>query len=186
MRRAASLMVAAILVLAGCGSAATPPPTQAPTPNPTPVLTPTLAPTPVPATPVASVAPPSAAPTMTSDDAKIATLIKDGATRIIAYATALQNPDSSVAQEVVLYQKIHQFAASQQTVTAIYTASVCTDQAWTLYTLGINELTSYSESVISWAQAGALGTFPPTTQDSGTYAIGQAITALNSGPCAGS
>jgi hypothetical protein len=122
-------------------------------------------------------------PTLTSDDTKIAGIIKDGVAQMVTYGTAIQDPSKTVADLLAVEQQMNQFAAGQIAITSVYTASSCTAQAWMQYKLGVTAIKAYTDQVIAWAQGGSVGAMPAVTQDSGFYAIGQAVAALNSSPC---
>jgi hypothetical protein len=120
---------------------------------------------------------------LASDDLKIESIIKDGVTQVVTDATAIQKPNNSVADLLADTQQLNQFAASQVAIAAVYTASACTAQAWSLYTVGVTELKAYTGQVIAWAQGGGIGAMPAVVQDSGPYSMGQAVSALNNSPC---
>lgn len=163
---ASVLFLALALVVAGCAGA-----TVTPSPTPTASPSPTVTPTPTPA------------PTLTSDDLKIESIIKDGAAQVISDATTIQNPSNSSADLLADYQQLNQFAAGQIALSSVYTASICTSQAWTLYTAGTTALQTWTGEFVAALQGGNIGAMPAGSQDTGAYSIGQAVTALKSGPC---
>lgn len=164
-----SIPLALTVAISGCSGAAAPAPSPTPTSTPTPTVS--AAPTPA----------PTASPT--GDDLKIESIIKDGVAQIVTYGTAIQDPSETVADLLTVEQQMNQFAAGQIALSSVYTASSCTEQAWTQYKLGVTAIKAYTDQVIAWAQGGSVGAMPAVTQDSGFYAIGQAVSTLNSSPC---
>jgi hypothetical protein len=175
MMRVVRLALIAVLVV-GCASAV---PTAGPSPTPliiyvTPSPTPSPSPTPMP-TPTPS------GPTMTADDDKIDTLIRDGAASFLALAGRMTDPRAGETIADV-FRATRDFADNQQVLAQIYRPSNCTQAALDLYVEGLVIAERESQKFLDWVEGS--GPEPDTDQFTASgLKVGAAVRTLNESGC---
>lgn len=164
-------VLAIALVVAACGSAA--PASTVPSSGPSIPPSPTEPPSP-------SVAP---GPTFTSDDDKIASIIKDGTAKTLDEIAKIGDAETTADFRDV-FRGIREFATNEQTRISLYQASPCTRPAADLYTDGMGQLAQVAEDFLDWLAGGAVGEAPDAGAASKAgETIGAANAALQGSPC---
>jgi hypothetical protein len=191
MRRRAAFVAALLTIsLAGCGTtASSPSPVASPSPAATavpsavPSPSPTRASTPVPTwRPTPEEPTPTPAPTMTTDDVKIDGIVKDGVAKMIGLSGQMDSA-ATMADVLKIIKAMKSLADTQVTVTDVYTASACTQDAWTLYSLGMTEMSSGADAVLAWVKAGAVGSMPADDVGASATTLAEALNALQASTC---
>jgi hypothetical protein len=102
---------------------------------------------------------PTPAPTMTTDDLKIDGIVKDGIAAWLKLGGELSTAGTD-ADVLRIFEQLKSLADTQLLLTNIYTASPCTQEAWTLYMKGMGQVSSGSDAVITYINDGAVGAMP--------------------------
>ena len=119
---------------------------------------------------------------MTTDDIKIDGIVKDGVAKMIGLSGQM---DSAVTMADVLkiIKAMKSLADTQVTLTNVYTASPCTQDAWSLYSLGMTEMSSGADAVLAWVKAGAVGSMPADDVSASATTLAGALNALKATAC---
>lgn len=166
--------LAMMVVFSACGGAAVPSPAVLP-PTAAALITPAPTPTGIP------ILTPAPAPTMTTDDLKIDSVVKDGIAAMAELSGKLSGA-ATVGDTLAIVKKMQSLADTQVTLTSIYTASTCTKDAWDLYKQGMGLMSSGVDATLAWIAAGAAGDMPGNDIKASATTLGSALVALKA-PC---
>ena len=142
--------------------------------TPAPTATPTAVPTPTPT-------PTMAANTMTADDQKIASMIKDGVTAVTDKLSGISNA-ATTAEMLDVFKALRDLASLEQTRIGIYTPSGCMMAAASAYNAAMATTEAMATDFLAWVAAGASGTAPSGANEAGK-ALGSALLAVQASPC---
>ena len=119
---------------------------------------------------------------MTTDDLKIDGIVKDGVAKMIGLSGQMDSA-ATMADVVRVIKSMKSLADTQVTLTSVYTASPCTQDAWSLYEIGMREMSSGADAVLAWVKAGAVGAMPADDVSASATTLAGALNALKATAC---
>jgi hypothetical protein len=119
---------------------------------------------------------------MTTDDLKIDGIVKDGVAKMISLSGEMDSA-ATLADVLKIMKAMKSLADTQVTMTNVYTASPCTQDAWNLYSLGMIEMSMGVDAMLTWAKDGAVGTAPSEDVGASARTLARALSALQTSSC---